>query len=74
MDHPLRAHRKECGLTQVQLAQRSGVSIRTILSIEKRNRRPLYPTRRKLLRALGLPWSMQRAMFGPPPGKPDAHK
>lgn len=56
----LRRFRKEKGLTQVELAARSGVSQVTISEIEtgsKPNKQPLHVTIAKLASALGLPVS-----------------
>jgi tetratricopeptide (TPR) repeat protein/transcriptional regulator with XRE-family HTH domain len=52
----LRGQRIAAGLTQEDLAERSGVSVRTIADIERgRTRRPYPSSVRALSRALGLP-------------------
>src|SRR5690349_16688671 len=50
----LREHRMTAGLTQEALAQRSGVSPRTIQHLEASDVRPNRTTRERLLRALEL--------------------
>lgn len=52
----LRGQRIAAGLTQENLAERSGVSVRTIADLERgRTRRPYPSSVRALTRALGLP-------------------
>jgi tetratricopeptide (TPR) repeat protein/transcriptional regulator with XRE-family HTH domain len=52
----LRGQRVAAGLTQEDLAERSGVSVRTIADMERgRTRRPYPSSVRALIRALGLP-------------------
>src|SRR3984957_19374140 len=52
----LRAQRVSAGLTQEDLAERSGVSVRAIADLERgRTRRPYPSSVRALARALGLP-------------------
>src|ERR1700761_5251892 len=52
----LRGQRIAAGLTQEDLAERSGVSVRTIADLEReRTRRPYPSSVRALIRALGLP-------------------
>jgi transcriptional regulator with XRE-family HTH domain/Flp pilus assembly protein TadD len=52
----LRAQRMGAGLTQEDLAERSGVSVRAIADLERgRTRRPYPSSVRALARALGLP-------------------
>ncbi|HET6189870.1 MAG TPA: helix-turn-helix domain-containing protein, partial [Trebonia sp.] len=52
----LRGRRIAAGLTQEDLAERSGVSVRTIADMERgRTRRPYPSSVRALIRALGLP-------------------
>src|SRR5271170_6963865 len=57
--HPgewLRKQRVSAGLTQEDLAERSGVSVRAIADLERgRTRRPYPSSVRALARALGLP-------------------
>jgi tetratricopeptide (TPR) repeat protein/transcriptional regulator with XRE-family HTH domain len=52
----LRRQRESAGLTQEELAERSGVSVRTIANLERdRTRRPYPNSLRSLVTALGLP-------------------
>lgn len=52
----MRRRREAAGLTQEELAERSGVSVRTIANLEQgRTRRPFPSSVRALVRALGLP-------------------
>src|SRR3974390_772032 len=52
----LRRQRVAAGLTQEDLAQLSGVSVRTIADLERgRTRRPYPSSVRALIRAIGLP-------------------
>ncbi|HEX3966186.1 MAG TPA: tetratricopeptide repeat protein [Trebonia sp.] len=52
----LKRQRKAAGLTQEDLAERSGVSVRTIADLERgRTRKPYPSSLRALVRALGLP-------------------
>jgi tetratricopeptide (TPR) repeat protein len=54
--HWVRCQRVAAGLTQEDLAERSGVSVRTIADLERgRTRRPYPSSLRALVRALGLP-------------------
>jgi len=58
----LRAYRERALLTQEQLADRAGVSVRTIRDLERgRIQRPLPATVRLLADALGIP-EQQRAL------------
>lgn len=52
----LRQQRRAAGLTQEELAERSGISVRAIADLERgRTRRPYPSSVRALVRALGLP-------------------
>ena len=52
----LKRQRKAAGLTQEDLAERSGVSVRTIADLERgRTRKPYPSSLRALVQALGLP-------------------
>jgi transcriptional regulator with XRE-family HTH domain len=52
----LKRQRQAAGLTQEDLAERSGVSVRTIADLERgRTRKPYPSSLRALVRALGLP-------------------
>lgn len=53
-DAVLRAHRREHGLTQVQLAGRSGVSLSSVRAYEEGARRPRASALRGMADALGL--------------------
>lgn len=62
--HPLRMARATRDLTQVELGKASGVASRTISLIERGSRAPRNPTRRKLLRALNIPFTEHESIFG----------
>ena len=63
----IRAARQALGWTQSDLAEKAGVSARTIHAIEK-GRPCRQATKRKLLRTLGVPWE-QRLEYFPRPRK-----
>ena len=65
--NPLRAARLAAGLTQEQLARKAGVGERAISAIERGRECPRRHTRRVILKALGIPQSQHRRMFGPLP-------
>jgi transcriptional regulator with XRE-family HTH domain len=46
--------REACGWTRRELAERSGVSVPTILALERRNRPPTLATVEKLSNAFGV--------------------
>ena len=50
----LRNARKECGLTQKELAKQTGLSVKTIQDVEKGRKNPSYNTLAHLLGRLGL--------------------
>lgn len=50
----IRCARKECGLTQKELAGQSGLSVKTIQDIEKGRKNPTYDTLTRLMGRLGL--------------------
>ena len=58
----IRAARQALGWTQNDLADRSGVSARTIHAIEK-GRPCRQATKRKILRTLGVPWDLRSEYF-----------
>ena len=60
----IRAARQARGLTQNELATRSGVSARTIHAVEKGSR-CRQATKRQLLNALGVPWDLREEYFNP---------
>ena len=60
----IRAARQARGLTQNELATRSGVSARTIHAVEK-GRPCRQATKRQLLNALGVPWALRDEYFSP---------
>jgi DNA-binding XRE family transcriptional regulator len=68
MKHPLRVLRESRCLTQRELAATSGVSPRTIVSIETGFYSPRMQTRRRLLLALGIDFGEHREVFGALPG------
>jgi tetratricopeptide (TPR) repeat protein/transcriptional regulator with XRE-family HTH domain len=60
----LRRQRKAAGLTQEELAERSGVSVRTVANLERGRTRQPYPSSvRSLARALGLPDAMSAELI-----------
>lgn len=61
----LRALRQAKLLTQRQLADRSGIALRTISGIERGCVCPRMSTRRRILRALGVPFGQHADVFGP---------
>ena len=61
----LRELRRSRGLSQEALARRAKVSVRTIFSLEHGSTPGLPSTRRRLMEALGLPYSEHEAVFGP---------
>jgi len=58
----IRAARQALGWTQNDLADRSGISARTIHAVEK-GRPCRQATKRKILRTLGVPWEMREEYF-----------
>lgn len=56
-------------LTQRQLANTSGVGLRTIVNIENRHSQPRMEIRKQLLEALGIPMDRHREIFGVLPGE-----
>ena len=58
----IRAARQALGWTQNDLAEKAGVSARTIHAIEK-GRACRQATKRKILRTLGVPWEMRAEYF-----------
>ncbi|GAA1673609.1 hypothetical protein GCM10009830_19910 [Glycomyces endophyticus] len=62
----MRRHRERAGLTQRELAERSGVSLAAVRDLEQgRSGRPRRESARRLASALGLPPEEVPAMFGP---------
>lgn len=60
----LRERRDQAGLTQVELARRSGISVRSIGSIECGYSQTVrYDTMRRLLLGLGLTWQDRDDVF-----------
>src|SRR5215467_3306096 len=81
----LRQQRVAAGLTQEDLAERSGVSVRTIADLERgRTRKPYPSSLRALVRALGLPdtagadllarYRIGQEEAGEPAGQPPGHR
>jgi len=58
----IRAARQALGWTQNDLAEKAGVSARTIHAIEK-GRPCRQATKRKILRTLGVPWELRSEYF-----------
>jgi transcriptional regulator with XRE-family HTH domain len=50
----LRALREQAGLTQVQLAEKAGLTLQGLGQIERGRRQPSWPTVQALARALGV--------------------
>jgi transcriptional regulator with XRE-family HTH domain len=61
----IRAARQALGLTQTELAQRAGISARTIHAVEK-GRPCRQATKRRILTALGVPWELRYEYFPAP--------
>lgn len=72
----IRAARQAQGWTQSELAERAGVSPRTIYAVE-RGRSCRQATKRRILNALGVPWEQRGDYFGGPrsvrPTQREAH-
>jgi DNA-binding XRE family transcriptional regulator len=66
----IRAARQSLGWTQNDLAEKAGVSARTIHAIEK-GRPCRQATKRKILRTLGVPWDLRAEYF---PGARKVHR
>jgi len=58
----IRAARQALGWTQNELAQKAGVSARTIHAVEK-GRACRQTTKRQILNALGVPWELREEYF-----------
>lgn len=50
----IRDARKECGLTQQELADQAGLAVKTIQDIEKGRKNPTYETLARLMKRLGV--------------------
>jgi transcriptional regulator with XRE-family HTH domain len=61
----IRAARQARGWTQNELAERAGVSARTIHAVEK-GQACRQATKRRILTALMVPWEMRRDYFTEP--------
>lgn len=61
--HPLAILRLAAELTQNRLADRAHVARRTVAAIETGEWIPRYPTRRRLLAALGVEFARHREIF-----------
>jgi len=73
----IRAARQALGWTQTRLAERAGVSPRTVYAVE-RGRSCRQATKRRILNALGVPWELRNEYFGrprsvPAPREPHEH-
>jgi transcriptional regulator with XRE-family HTH domain len=58
----IRAARQALGWTQTELAEKAGVSARTIHAVEK-GRPCRQTTKRHILNALGVPWDLRDDYF-----------
>ena len=58
----IRAARQALGLTQNELAERAGISARTIHAVEK-GRTCRQATKRRVLAALDVPWELREDYF-----------
>jgi len=58
----IRAARQAVGWTQSELAEKAGVSPRTVHAVEK-GRPCRQSTKRRLLAALGVPWQLREDYF-----------
>ncbi|MCG8588663.1 MAG: helix-turn-helix domain-containing protein [Proteobacteria bacterium] len=58
----IRAARQALGWTQTELADKAGVSPRTIHAVEK-GRPCRQATKRRILNALGVPWTLREEYF-----------
>ncbi len=63
----IRAARQALGWTQTELAEKAGISARTIHAVEK-GRPCRQATKRRILIALGVPWTVREEYF------PRAHR
>ncbi len=61
----IRAARQALGWTQTELAQKAGVSARTVHAVEK-GRPCRQATKRQILNALGVPWDLRDEYFVAP--------
>lgn len=50
----IRDARKECGLTQQELADQTGLAVKTVQDIEKGRKNPSYETLARLMERLGM--------------------
>jgi DNA-binding XRE family transcriptional regulator len=70
----IRAARQALGWTQNELAEKAGISARTIHAVEK-GRPCRQATKRKILIALGVPWMIRAEYFpGPRRARPAAER
>jgi DNA-binding XRE family transcriptional regulator len=63
---PLREHRRQCGLTQTELAARAGVSRQLVAAVEAGRNTPAVDAALRLARALGT--TVEELFAAPPPG------
>lgn len=63
----IRAARKRCGLTQQELADQAGLSVKTIQDIEKGRKNATYETLSQLIDRLGVPPNMLFPTVSPIP-------
>jgi transcriptional regulator with XRE-family HTH domain len=64
---PLRILREQRLMRQTDLSKSSGVSLRTLVAIERSHCPPRMDTRRKILLALDIPLEQHTELFGPLP-------
>ena len=62
-EHPLRRLRHDRLMSQQELASAAKIALRTVVSIERREKSPLLQTRAKLLRVLIIPFDQQHRIF-----------
>lgn len=53
----VRKHRERLGLTQLQLAAKAGLHVKTVEGIERALSSPSVPTAKKLAPILGVDWT-----------------
>ena len=63
MRNYVKQFRKSLLLDQRELAERSGLSVRTISNVETRKVEPTNKTKRKILEGLGITWERRHEVF-----------
>jgi transcriptional regulator with XRE-family HTH domain len=69
LDTPCRLRRLELGINQEEVAMAAGVSPASVVSAERRKVRPTMDVRRRLCKALEVPFEEHRLYFGPMRGE-----